>query len=138
MYARSTGGALDPPYRVWTKPPLALGTGPRAQGFPTVAVQRSNLTLNSYVYVAFYDHARSMASAPNLFYDVRYRRSINGGGSFLGLVTVNDVVSFSDFDTIGDYFDIATTMRRVSFAWTDRGDKWSIDDPEDDVFTDRK
>ncbi|HJS73181.1 MAG TPA: hypothetical protein VJ921_02755, partial [Vicinamibacteria bacterium] len=93
MYVRSTAGAVNPPYRVWTpKPPLALGTGPRAQGFPNVVAQRSNLTINSYIYVAYYDHYRSPVTAPNLFYDVRYRRSVNGGIGFGAPVTVTDVV----------------------------------------------
>jgi hypothetical protein len=136
VYARNTGGAQNPPYLVWTQP-VTLGSGPRAQGFPNVAAQRSNLTPNPYIYVSFYDHSRSSATAPNRLYDVRYRRSINGGLSFLGPITVTDVVSLSDFEYIGDYFDTAATMRRFHLAWTDRGDKWGIGDLEDDVFTDR-
>jgi hypothetical protein len=137
MYVRSLGGALNPPYTVWTKPPLTIGSGARAQGFPNVVAQRSNLTTNAYVYVSYYDHYRSASTAPNRIYDVRYRRSVNGGAAFAAPKLVTDVPSFSDFEYIGDYFDTAATMRRFHLAWTDRGDKWSIDDLEDDVFTDR-
>ena len=102
-----------------------------------MVAQRSNLTINSYIYVAFYDHYRSTAMAPNLFYDVRYRRSINGGATFAAPVKVTDVVSLSDLDYVGDYFDAAATMRRYHLAWTDRGDQTDINEPEDDVFADR-
>jgi hypothetical protein len=136
QYMRSIKGALNPPYTAWVAR-VALGTGPRAQGFPNVVAQRSNLTANAYVYVAYYDHYRSLAAAPNQLYDVRYRRSINGGATFTPPVTVTDVVSLSDFLFIGDYFDTTTTMRRFHLAWTDRGDKTDIFDVEDDVFADR-
>ena len=136
QYMRSILGALDPPYTTWLAR-LTLGSGSRAQGFPNVVAQRSNLTTNAYIYVAYYDHYRSTGAAPNLFYDVRYRKSINGGMSFNTPVTVTDVVSFSDNEFLGDYFDTTTTMRRFHLAWTDRGDKTDIFDFEDDVFADR-
>ncbi len=136
QYARSSGGGLDPPYTTWTRR-VTLGTGPRAQGFPSVVAQRSNLTRKAYIYVAYYDHYRSTNAAPNLLYDVRYRRSINGGARFTGPVLVTEVPSLSDDGFIGHYFGTAATMRRFHVAWTDRADKTSIMDPEDDVFTDR-
>jgi len=136
QYMRSTAGALLPPYTAWTGR-VTLGSGGRAQGFPNVVAQRSNLTSNAYIYVAYYDHYRSTGAAPNLVYDVRYRRSINGGGTFTAPVTVTDVVSLSDNEFIGDYFGAAATMRRYHIAWTDRGDKTDIFDLEDDVFADR-
>ena len=136
QYMRSTRCALNPPYTTWLAR-LTLGSGARAQGFPNVVAQRSNLTTNAYIYVAYYDHYRSTAAAPNLFYDVRYRKSVNGGATFAGPITVTDVVSFSDNEFVGDYFDTSTTMRRFHLAWTDRGDKTDIFDFEDDVFADR-
>jgi hypothetical protein len=102
-----------------------------------VVAQRSNLTTNAYIYVAYYDHYRSKSAAPNLLYDVRYRRSTDGGAIFASPVKVTEVVSLSDFVFIGDYFDTAATMRRFHLAWTDRGDKTDILDFEDDVFADR-
>jgi hypothetical protein len=136
QYTRSVKGALNPPYTSWSAR-MTLGSGSRAQGFPNVVAQRSNLTTNAYIYVAYYDHYRSKSTAPNLLYDVRYRRSTNGGSIFAAPVKVTEVVSFSDFEFIGDYFDTATTMRRFHLAWTDRGDKTDILDFEDDVFADR-
>jgi hypothetical protein len=136
-YTRSLGGALGPPYPSFTGG-VTLGTGPRAQGFPNVVAQRSNLTTNAYIYVSYYDHYRSTLAAPNRLYDVRYRRSTNGGGTFAAPVTVTDVVSLSDRDFIGDNFDTTASMRKVHWAWTDRGDKTDILDPEDDIFSDRR
>lgn len=136
QYTRSTGNPLNnPPYTTWTA--RVTLSGVRAQGFPNVVAQRSNLTTNSYVYVAFYDHYRSTTAAPNRIYDVRFRKSLNGGVTFGVPVRVTEVVSLSDFDFIGDYFGTATTMRRFHLAWTDRGDKTDILDFEDDVFADR-
>jgi hypothetical protein len=138
---RNTGGALNPPYTgAWTAR-LTIGTGPntgpRAQGYPTIVAQRSNLTTHSYIYIAYYDHYRSPGTAPNLLYDVRYRRSINSGGSYAAPITVTDVPSLSDFEFIGDYFDSAANMRRYHLVWTDRADKTSIMDLEDDIYADR-
>jgi hypothetical protein len=137
QYTRSTGSAGIPfPYMIWT-PRVNVGMGPRAQGFPSVVAQRSNLTTSAYIYVAYYDHYRSTLAAPNLIYDVRYRKSLNGGSTFRPPVTVTDVPSLSDEDFIGDYFGIAATMRRFHLAWTDRGDQTDYTEPEDDVFADR-
>jgi hypothetical protein len=93
--------------------------------------------MNPNIYVAYYDHYRSTAAAPNRLYDVRYRRSNDGGATFTAPVTVTDSVSLSDFDFIGDYLGIAATMRRFHLVWTDRADKIDILDPEDDIFADR-
>jgi hypothetical protein len=136
QYVRSFGGALDPPYPTWTGR-VTLGTGPRAQGFPNVVAQRSNSTSKPYIYVAYYDHYRSPKAAPNLLYDVRYRRSINGGATFTAPVLVTEVPSLSDDGFIGHYFGTTASMRRFHVAWTDRADKTDILDPEDDVFADR-
>jgi hypothetical protein len=136
QYMRSLGGALNPPYTKWTGR-VTLGSGSRAQGYPNVVAQQSNLTTKPYIYVAYYDHYRSLSSAPNRIYDVRYRRSINGGATFAGPIKVTDVPSLSDNGFIGHYFGGAATMRRYYLAWTDRGDKTDILDFEDDVFSDR-
>ena len=132
QYTRS----INPPYTTWTAR-MTLGTGARAQGFPQVTARQSNLTMNPTIFVAYYDHYRSTAAAPNRVYDVRYRRSNDGGATFLAPVTVTDVVSLSDLDFIGDYLGIAATMRRFHLVWTDRADKIDILDPEDDIFADR-
>ncbi len=61
----------------------------------------------------------------------------NGGITFAAPINVTDVVSLSDFEYVGDYFDTTTTMRRFHTAWTDRGDQTSVMEPEDDMFADR-
>ncbi len=136
QYVRSLASAANPPYGTWTGR-VTLGSGARAQGYPTVVARRSNLTAKSYIHIAYYDHYRSTSAAPNRIYDVRFRRSINGGATFAGPLTVTDVPSLSDFDFIGDYFDSAATLRRYHLVWTDRGDKTDIFDLEDDIFADR-
>jgi hypothetical protein len=89
-----------------------------------------------YVNIAYYDHYRSTAAAPNRIYDVRYyRKSVNGGATFGGPVTVTDVVSLSDEEFIGGYFghrhQHAAVPSGLDRPWTD------ILDFEDDVFADR-
>jgi hypothetical protein len=139
QYVRSTVSAGNPPYTTWGgRVNIGPTPNPKAQGYPNVVAQRSNLTTNSYVYIAYYDHYRSPAATPNLLYDVRYHRSTNSGGAFPKAgIRVTDVPSMSDFEFIGDYFDAAATMRRYHLVWTDRADKTSINDLEDDIFADR-
>jgi len=136
QYMRSTASATIPPYTTWTAR-VGIGTGGRAQGYPTVVAQRSNTQVAPNIYIAYVDHYRSLASAPNRVYDVRYRKSTNGGATFGYPVRVTDVSSLSDWVFIGDYIDSAATMRRYHLVWTDRADKLDIFDPEDDVFADR-
>jgi hypothetical protein len=136
QYVRSTASAGNPPYTTWT-PRVTIGSGLRAQGYPTIAAQRSLLTTNSYIYIAYYDHYRSPTAAPNVLYDVRYRKSLNGGATFGAPVTVTDVPSLSDVSFIGDYFDSAATMRKYFLVWTDRADKTNVFDAEDDIVIDR-
>ena len=94
------------------------------------------MTTKPYIYIAYYDHYRSPAATPNLLYDVRYRRSVNGGMTFAEPITATDVPSLSDESYIGDYFDSAVTMRRYHLVWTDRADKIDIFDHEDDILAD--
>ncbi len=135
---RNAASAANPPYTTpWTAR-ITVGSGGRAQGYPTIVAQRSNLTTKSYIYIAYYDHYRSTSAAPNLIYDVRYKKSLNGGATWpTNAVLVTDVPSMSDYGFIGDYFDSAANMRRVYFVWTDRADKTSILDLEDDIYADR-
>jgi len=137
QYVRSTGFATIPPYGTWTGR-VTIGSGARAQGYATVAAQIENSNLaRSKIYIAYYDHYRSQSFEPNVVYDVRYRKSINGGATFAAPVTVTDVVSLSDLGGfIGDYIDSSTTLRRYHLVWTDRGDKVFFDS-EDDIFADR-
>ncbi len=137
-YVRSTfpngsvGGAAA--YDKWTAR-AAVGTGGRAQVFPTVVSQRTATQAKPIVYVAYADHARGDTTKPNIAYDVKYRRSLVGGGAFQGPVLVTGQSSLSQFFTIGDYFDSSATNRRYHIIWTDRADKTEIDDYDSDIFT---
>jgi hypothetical protein len=136
QYVRSSASGAVPPYSTsWTSR-VTIGSGAKAQGYPTIAAQRSLLTTHSYIYIAYYDHSRSPAATPNLLYDVRYRRSMNSGATFASPITATNVPSLSDPWYIGDYFDSVATMRRYYLVWTDRADKTSVGDLEDDIFVD--
>jgi hypothetical protein len=132
QYLRSTAAPL---YSTWSAR-VSLGTGAKAQGYPTISAQRSNLRSSSTIYVAYYDHYRSPGATPNLLYDVRYRKSIDAGVTFGSPVTVTEVPSLSDKLYIGSRFDSDATMRRYHLVWTDRADKTSVNDYEDDVYSD--
>ena len=110
-----------------------------AQGWATVAAQRVVSSNKPIIYIAYADHYKSAslgAGKQNLIYDVRYRKSVIGGGTFQAPVTVTDQSSLSDWSFIGDYFDSSTTSRRYHVIWTDRADKFSIFDYEDDIYAD--
>jgi hypothetical protein len=123
-----------PAYDKWTAR-IAVGTGPKAQVFPTVVSQRTNTQVKPFVYVAYADHARGDLTKPNRVYDVKYRMSSVGGTTFGAPVLVTTQSSLADSYYIGDYFDSAATMRRYHLIWTDRADKTDVADPECDVFT---
>ncbi len=128
----STGAA--PAYDKWLAK-SAIGTGARAQLFPTVVSQQTITQTKPIVYVAYADHSRGDTTKPNIAYDIKYRKSIVGGGAFAAPVLVTGQSSLSAFDTIGDYFDSSATSRRYHIIWTDRGDKIDVNDFESDVFT---
>ena len=110
-----------------------------AQGWATIVAQRVVSSNKPIIYIAYADHYKSAAlgaGKQNLIYDVRYRKSIIGGGTFQAPVTVTDQSSLSDWSFIGDYFDSSTTSRRYHVIWTDRADKFSIFDYEDDIYAD--
>jgi hypothetical protein len=113
---------------------IAVGTGSRAQVFPTIVSQRSNAQVKPIVYLAYADHSRGDPARPNRVYDVKYRKSLVGGSVFLAPVLVTAQSSLSQQLSIGDYFDSAATMRRYWLAWTDRADKTDVEDYESDVF----
>jgi hypothetical protein len=136
---RNLQGAASPPYATLWTARAAIGTGSMAQGWATVVAQRVVNSNKPIIYIAYADHYKSAAlgaGKQNLIYDVRYRKSIIGGGTFQAPVTVTDQSSLSDFLFIGDYFDSSTTSRRYHVIWTDRADKFSIGDFEDDIFAD--
>jgi hypothetical protein len=127
-------------YNIWSGK-VAVGTGSLAQGYASVVAQKANSQLlKPIIYVSYLDHQRSAtlgASLKNAIYDVKYRKSTTGGPSFAAPVLVTEQSSLSDYRFIGDYIDSAAGSRRFHVIWTDRADKTSIFDYEDDVFTDR-
>jgi hypothetical protein len=56
-------------------------------------------------------------------------------------IRISDLSSFSDFVFIGDYIDSSASRvfsdRAVHVIWTDRSDKLSEFDPEDDIYSDQ-
>jgi hypothetical protein len=138
VYTRNGTGGASPPYVIGWTSRATLGAGARAQGYPAIVAQRTNTNLGlfSLVHVAYYDHFRSPLFAPNLIYDVVGRTSIVSGAGFLPPFRVTDQASLSDFSFIGDYLGLASSARRVHVVWTDRADKLSIFDLEDDVMAD--
>jgi hypothetical protein len=136
---RNLQGAVSPPYTTLWTARAAIGSGSMAQGWATIVAQRVVSSNKPIIYVAYADHYKSAAlgaGKQNLIYDVRYRKSIIGGGTFQAPVTVTDQSSLSDYSFIGDYFDSSTTSRRYHVIWTDRADKFSILDFEDDIYAD--
>jgi hypothetical protein len=139
VYQKSTLTATNPLYALWGGK-VTLGSGSMAQGWASVIAQKVNKQKAPIIWLAYMDHQGSAAlgtGAKNLIYDVRYRKSITGGPAFAGSVLVTDQSSLSDYVFIGDYIDGAANSRRYHVIWTDRADKTSIFDYEDDVFADR-
>jgi hypothetical protein len=139
-YQKSTLNATtNTLYQVWSGK-SALGSGSMAQGWASVVAQRVNTQKSPIIYLAYLDHQRSTALGPglqNVSYDAKYRRSIIGGPTFQTPVFASDQSSLSEYLFIGDYIDGAANSRRYHVIWTDRADKTSIFDYEDDIFTDR-
>src|SRR5262249_4340278 len=77
---------------------------------------------------------------PNSIYDI-YSATIDRNGNISPNQRVSDASSASDFTFIADYFDVAVHRsvgdNSVYIGWTDRRDKTSISDPEDDVAIDK-
>ncbi len=137
-YARSSG----PPYTTWTLPATisaGAGVAGSAQGFPTITV--SDGPGFSRIWVAWLDSRLSPAglafgTGRNSKYDVFVTRSGDGGMTFARNERLTDQSSLSDSSFyIGDYIDSAATKQFAHFIWTDRRDKTSVSDGEDDVFS---
>ena len=116
-------------------PVAAVGTGPTAQGFVTLAARYDPVANKFNVYAAYYDHSSS-----NQFYKAVYRkgsRSPTGTTVAYGTkINISDLSSLSALEFIGDYFDSAVTGRRYQVVWTDRADVYSILDEDCDVLHD--
>jgi hypothetical protein len=108
------------------------------QGFATITSKR--IGIDSTLVVAWEDDRNSIETGkPNSLYDI-YAAIIDKNGNISPNKRVSDESSYSDFIFIADYFDI-TVHRLVGdkiayVTWTDRRDKSSEFDLEDDVAVD--
>jgi len=133
-YVSSSGS----PYTSWSAPVTVNDDGlVRAQGYAALDVQHGGQasTLNAM----WEDHRLSptvpiaFPNSSNLYYDQFYSRKVPGAPGWMENLRVSDVSSISDFIFIGDYVDL-TSSNKLFGIWTDRRDKASIFDLEDDVY----
>ncbi|MEJ5240308.1 MAG: hypothetical protein WHS87_03845 [Anaerolineales bacterium] len=120
-----------------TLPPVLVGSGTTAQGYPTVAARFDFATGKFMVFVGYGDYLTGNAK-----YNIVYRKALrapSGSGIFNlpfgGKVKVSDRPSSSDTSFIGDYIDSALTGRTYHIVWTDRSDV-PIPYEDDDVLHD--
>jgi hypothetical protein len=133
-YVTSSG----PPYTSWSSPVTVNDDGMvRAQGYAALDVQYGGQA--SVLNAMWEDHRLSptvpiaFPNSSNLYYDQFYSRKIPGVPGWMENLRVSDVSSIVDFVFIGDYVDL-TSSNKLFGIWTDRRDKLSIFDFEDDVF----
>lgn len=149
--------SAGPPYNSWSAPVTVNDDGlPRAQGYAALKLQYgADPTQRPHVHVIFEDTrltpdiplsdpadcldpvAPGPCNSPNLFYDVFYARKLPGLPTFFSNVRVNEAASIQDFVFTGDYTDLAANSTLLYGVWTDRRDKTTIFDSEDDVFGSR-
>jgi hypothetical protein len=137
-YVTSAG----PPYTSWSSPLTLNDDGlVRAQGYAALETQHGGQS--STLHVIWEDHRLSptvpvvFPDSSNLFYDIFSARKVPGQGvDWSRNFRVSDASSINDFLFIGDYNDLTAT--NILFGvWTDRRDKVSIFDLEDDVYGSR-
>ena len=136
-YISSSG----PPYTSWTLPATINDDGlVRAQGFAALAAEKQG-----HVHALWEDHRTSptvtvpvFPNSSNLMFDYFYARRVPGAAAWVGPnLRVTEASSISDFVFVGDYNDLAADGGLVFGIFTDRRDKLSILDFEDDVFGSR-
>ncbi len=125
-------------YNSWTKPVTLNDDGLlRAQGYAALETRGDK----TEVHVIWEDHRFSpevpaiFPDSPNLFYDMVYASVKKDDDSKSANHRVTSASSINDFIFIGDYNDLTTNDKKLIVgAFTDRRDKTSIFDFEDDVF----
>jgi hypothetical protein len=135
--------SAGPPYTSWSSPVTVNDDGlVRAQGYPALRTQHGGES--SILHVIWEDHRLSpelpavFPNSSNLHYDIFYARKLPGlAVGWSSNFRVSDASSFEDFVFIGDYNDLAATNSGLFAIWTDRRDKLSILDFEDDVYGSR-
>jgi hypothetical protein len=138
FYVRSPGY----PYNTWSFPHMVSRDSPGfAQGYATVNVKIINGV--PVVFVAWMDHRVSFwTGAPNSKYAIYGAWTWPGKwGWFSENIPISDAESHSDWIFIGDYIDSATSNQAndpfAYLIWTDRSDKKSEFDFEDDVWMEK-
>jgi hypothetical protein len=138
FYVRSPGY----PYNTWSFPHMVSRDSPGfAQGYATVNVKVINGV--PVVFVAWMDHRVSFwTGAPNSKYAIYGAWTWPGKwGWFSENIPISDAESHSDEAFIGDYIDSATSNQAndpfAYLIWTDRSDKNSEFDFEDDVWMEK-
>jgi hypothetical protein len=137
---KNANAAASPPWGTGWSGRSAVGSGAYAQGWGTVSARQSNTQPKPLIYTAYADHAVSKAwgkGNENIVYDVKYRLSTKGGGSYAKPVNVSDATSRSQFVLLGDYFDSAADARNFHVIWTDRARFLDVFQYDHDVYYDK-
>ena len=124
------------PFRDWSSPVTVNDDGPgRAQGFPSLAVRRKG---HSPILEVVWEDSR-LAPVGNLVYDIFHSRLLpERWFSWSCNRRVTDVSSTQDAVSTGERTGLAANHSGLIFAvWTDRRDKASTSDGEDDVYGSR-
>jgi hypothetical protein len=139
-YVESEG----PPYTSWSAPTTVNDDGTiSAQGFVALDIKAEGTGQSAKPHATWVDHRLplQLVSAPqcpffpdieNLEYDIFY--STRQGQDWRPNVRVTDQASLSDFIFAGDYNDLTPTNGGLFTVFTDRRDKRSIFDLEDDIW----
>ena len=133
-----------PPYTSWSLPTTVNDDGTvSAQGFVALDVKAEGTGQSAKPHATWVDSRRplELVAAPqcpffpdieNLEYDIFY--STRQGGGWRPNVRVTSQASLSDFFFAGDYNDLTPTTGGLFTVFTDRRDKRSIFDLEDDIW----
>ncbi len=124
------------PYRAWSSPVTVNDDGPgRAQGFPSLAARRAG---RFPIVEVVWEDSR-LAPVANFAYDIFHSR-LTPGRLFSWSINrrVTDESSTQDGGSTGERTGLAANHSGLVFAvWTDRRDKTSTADGEDDVYGSR-
>jgi hypothetical protein len=138
--------SMGPPYTAWSLPVTVNDDGTGAQGYVAIDTQSQQTGQGATLHAIWMDHRLPLSglrAAPqcrgdleNLEYDIFYSTKPPGEG-WRANVRVTEMSSISDFLFLGDYNDLSTDNGSLYAVWTDRRDKLSIIDLEDDVWGSR-
>jgi hypothetical protein len=135
IYTRATRGSAGPIYANWGRPAQISSTENAAQGYPNIAAKQ--VSEGNVVVVAWEDH-RLSSSGDNNLYDIF---SDQTNPSFGTDWRISDLSSLSQFTFIGDYTESSANRipsdRVVHTIWTDRSDRFSVTDFEQNVYEDK-